>query len=436
MHSPLNPPHAIPHNQNEPFALDPPDENEWEAGPLAIVGGCGHVGLPLALAFAARGRSIDLLDTSAERVALVNAGRMPFHEDDAEPLLAESIQNGRLKATTDAAVLEDASAVIVTIGTPVDEYLDPSVGEFDRSLTWLLERVRPGQLLILRSTVFPGMTDRLARQLEERGRGDVDLAYCPERIVQGKSLVELKQLPQLVAGATPSAARRAAALFRLICPKILYLRPIEAELAKLFCNAYRYINFAIANQFYVMAQHFEADFHKIYQALREDYPRMHALARPGFAAGPCLLKDTMQLGAFNHGSFVLGQAAMMVNEGLPYLVVQDLKRAYPLADMTVGILGMAFKPESDDPRSSLSYKLRKVLLLECKRVLCTDPYVPDTGLTPLAEVLDQADLLLVGTPHACYHDLKCRQPIVDITNTIKKSVGTLPAAVTQPAELA
>jgi UDP-N-acetyl-D-mannosaminuronic acid dehydrogenase len=428
----FNPPHS---NQfHSPFPLDAPDEKEWGAGPLAIVGGCGHVGLPLALAFAERGYSVDLLDTSPERVALVNSGRMPFHEDDADRLLAESIRNGRIKATTDAAVLEDASAVIVTIGTPVDEYLDPSVGEFDRSLMQLLERIRPGQLLVLRSTVFPGMTDRLARQLEQRGRGDVDLAYCPERIVQGKSLIELKQLPQLVAGATAHAAQRAAALFRLICPKVLFLRPIEAELAKLFCNAWRYINFAIANQFYVMAQHFEADFHSIYHALREDYPRMQSLSRPGFAAGPCLLKDTMQLGAFNHGSFVLGQAAMMINEGLPYLVVQDIKRGYPLADMTVGILGMAFKPESDDPRSSLSYKLRKVLLLECKRVLCTDPYVPDTGLTPLAEVLDQADLLIVGTPHACYRDLKCRQPILDITNTIKKTVGVQPSAATKQAE--
>ncbi len=128
----------------------------------------------------------------------------------------------------------------------------------------------------------------------------------------------------------------------------------------------------------------------------------------------------MQLGAFNHGSFVLGQAAMMINEGLPYLIVQDVKRAYPLADMTVGILGMAFKPNSDDPRSSLSYKLRKVLLVECKRVLCTDPYVPDTGLTPLEEVLQLADLLIVGTPHDCYRGLTFRQPVIDVTNTIHR----------------
>jgi UDP-N-acetyl-D-mannosaminuronic acid dehydrogenase len=389
-----------------------------ETGPLAIVGGCGHVGLPLGLAFARKGYQVDLVDTNAEHVALVNSSRMPFHEDDAEALLLESVRSGRLKATTDNTLLEDAAAVIVTIGTPVDEYLDPSVGAFDDAMSSLLSLVRPGQLVVLRSTVFPGMTDRLARQLEQSGRSDIDLAYCPERIVQGQSLSELARLPQLVGGVTPRAGERAAALFRLICPKIIPLRPIEAELAKLFCNAWRYINFAISNQFYVMAEHFEANFYKIYQALREDYPRMASFARPGFAAGPCLLKDTMQLGAFNHGSFVLGQAAMMINEGLPYLLVLDIKRAYPLADMTVGILGMAFKPNSDDPRSSLSYKLRKVLLLECRRVLCTDPYVPDTGLTPLAEVLDQADLLVVGTPHDCYHGLTFRQPVIDITATL------------------
>src|ERR1700693_6221669 len=94
------------------------------SGPLAIVGGCGHVGLPLGLAFARKGYQVDLVDTSPERVAMVNAGRMPFHEDDAEPLLAQLTQAGVIKATTDTTVLEDASAIIVTIGTPVDEYLD------------------------------------------------------------------------------------------------------------------------------------------------------------------------------------------------------------------------------------------------------------------------------------------------------------------------
>src|SRR5579872_281521 len=203
MHRPFNPPHTS-------AALTGDAAHDLQHGPLAIVGGCGHVGLPLGLAFARKGYQVDLLDTSPERVALVNSGRMPFQEDDADALLAEAVRTGRLKATTEPAVLEDAAAVIVTIGTPVDEYLDPSVGEFDRSMNKLLDQVRPGQLLILRSTVFPGMTDRLARQLEQLGRSDVDLAYCPERIVQGKSLSELDQLPQLVGGTTPRAAERAA----------------------------------------------------------------------------------------------------------------------------------------------------------------------------------------------------------------------------------
>jgi UDP-N-acetyl-D-mannosaminuronic acid dehydrogenase len=437
MHPSLNQPHG--EHRASGTKGESPDRasHDLEVSPLAIVGGCGHVGLPLALAFARKGYAVDLLDTSAQRVALVNSGKMPFHEDGADELLAECVVQGRVKATTNPIVLEDASALIVTIGTPVDEYLDPSVGEFDRAMEELLHKVRPGQLLILRSTVFPGMTDRLARRLEQLGRSDVDLAYCPERIVQGQSLQELEQLPQLVAGATPQAAQRAAELFRIVCPKVLFLRPVEAELAKLFCNAYRYINFAIANQFYVMARHFEADFHKIYGALREDYPRMQALARPGFAAGPCLLKDTMQLGAFNHGSFVLGQAAMMINEGLPYLLVQDVKRAYPLAEMTVGILGMAFKPNSDDPRSSLSYKLRKVLLLECKQVMCTDPYVADPELTALSEVLERADLLIVGAPHDCYRGLSFRQPVFDVTSTIKppQMERRFESVVSQPASV-
>lgn len=393
------------------------------SGPLVIVGGCGHVGLPLGLAFAQKGFQVTLIDTSAERIAMVRQGRMPFYEEDAEQLLQQSLAAGMIHVTDDLAKIREAAAIIVTIGTPVDEYLDPSVGEFDRSIQNILAHTRTGQLLVLRSTVFPGTTDRLARQLEQSGTVELDLAYCPERIVQGKSLQELARLPQLVGGTTNRAADRAAALFETICLKSILLKPIEAELAKLFCNAWRYINFAISNQFFVMARHFEADFQRIHQALRDDYPRMQSFARPGLAAGPCLLKDTMQLGAFNHGSFVLGQAAMMINEGLPYLIVQDVKRAYPLGEMTVGILGMAFKPNCDDARSSLSYKLRKVLLMECRKVLCTDPYVNDSELTPLAEVLDTADLLIVATPHDCYRGLSPRQPIIDITGTVAQQTA-------------
>ena len=388
-------------------------------GAVTIVGGCGHVGLPLGMAFAKAGLRVELLDTSRERVDQVNGGVMPFKEDGADELLPELLEAGLLSATTDQEAISRAEAVIVTIGTPVGDFCDPAIGVFDRALDAVLDRMSDGQLLALRSTVFPGVTDRLARRMADRGLGGVDLAFAPERIVQEKSLVELSQLPQIIGGVGHRAALRAAELYALLSPKVIFTTPLEAELAKLFCNAYRYINFAVSNQFYMIAGQHGADFHRVYDAVREDYPRMRGFAKPGFAAGPCLVKDTCQLGAFNHGSFQLGQAALEVNEGMPYQLVLALKQKYDLRKMTVGVLGMAMKVNNDDPRDSLSYKLRKVLMMECKEVLCTDPYVPDHRLTPLAEVIDRCDLLVVATPHDCYKGIDFPQPVIDVTNTIK-----------------
>lgn len=385
---------------------------------IVIVGGCGHVGLPLGMAFAEKGFTVHLLDINTESVKTVMSGVMPFMEEGAEELLPKVLKTGKLKATTDSSILQEVDVVIVTIGTPVDEYLDPSVSSFDTSVHKIVNEMKDGQLLVLRSTLFPGVTDRLGRQMKDMGKDGIDLAYCPERIVQGKSLEELRELPQLIGGLTDQAAKRASELFKNLAPISIFIQPIEAELAKLYANAWRYINFAISNQFWVIAQEFGADFEKIHAGLRQDYPRMKSFARAGFAAGPCLLKDTMQLGAFNHGSFVLGQAAMMINEGLPYMLVQHIKKKHQLSAMTVGLLGMAFKPGSDDNRSSLSYKLRKVLELEAKEVLCSDPYVKCDDLVSQEEVLAKADIIVIGTPHECYKTIAFKQPVVDITSTI------------------
>jgi UDP-N-acetyl-D-mannosaminuronic acid dehydrogenase len=177
-----------------------------------------------------------------------------------------------------------------------------------------------------------------------------------------------------------------------------------------------------------MARHFDADFYRIYQALREDYPRMASFARPGFAAGPCLLKDTMQLGSFNHGSFILGQAAMMVNEGLPRAVVDLVKARRDLSRDTAAILGMAFKGDSDDPRSSLAYKLRKLLCLECERVLCTDPYIEDESFVSLETALNEADVVFVGACHEQYRQLTITKPLADVFDFIENPEQPLLAA--------
>ena len=303
---------------------------------------------------------------------------------------------GRLVASADPAIVATAEHVVVVIGTPVDEHLNPKQIAITKALGGCSEYLRDGQLLVLRSTVFPGVTALVEKMMARLGR-QIEVAFCPERIAEGKAMTELFELPQIVSSRTPAGAKRASALFGRLTSKIVVMSPEEAELAKLFTNVWRYIKFATANQLYMMANEQGLDFDRIRRGLAEDYPRAADMPAAGFAAGPCLFKDTMQLAAFNHNNFPLGHAAMAVNEGLPLYVVHRLEQRFDLASMTVGILGMAFKAGSDDIRSSLSYKLKRILAFKADAVLCTDPYVTvDPGLLPLEEVLARSDLLVVG----------------------------------------
>jgi UDP-N-acetyl-D-mannosaminuronic acid dehydrogenase len=383
---------------------------------VAVVGGCGHVGLPLAVAFASRGLKVAIQDINADAVATVSKGELPFREDGAQPLLQQALAEDRLHVTTDVAVLGDAEVVVVVIGTPVDEHLNPDPRAVKTALRTSLPSFRDGQLMVLRSTVYPGVTHGVEQLFAEAGL-DIDVAFCPERIAEGKAMEELFTLPQIVSGRTDRARTRAAALFKNLTDTVVELEPEEAELAKLFTNTWRYIKFAAANQFYIMANDHGLDFDRIRRALTLDYPRAADMPGAGLAAGPCLFKDTMQLAAFTDNSFQLGHAAMLVNEGLPLYIVSQLERQYDLPSMRVGVLGMAFKGESDDIRSSLSYKLRRILDFRAKEVLCTDPYVTvDPTLVPLETVLAEADILILAAPHRVYRDIETDLPVADVWN--------------------
>ncbi len=250
---------------------------------------------------------------------------------------------------------------------------------------------------------------------------DVPVAFCPERIAEHRAMTELFALPQIVSARTAIGRQRAAELFGPLTQQIVHLEPEEAELAKLFTNTWRYIKFAAANQFYMIANDRGLDFERIRAGLTQDYPRASDMPGAGFAAGPCLFKDTMQLAAFSDNTFSLGHTAMLVNEGLPLYLVSRLEKRFDLANATVGILGMSFKAESDDIRSSLSYKLRRVLKFRAKAVLSTDPYVSeetDDTLLPLDLVLEKADILVIATPHPEYRELETTKPVVDVWNVV------------------
>jgi len=389
---------------------------------VVVIGGCGHVGLPLAIAFASRGARVGIYDVSQSSVEMVNAGRMPFTEPGATEVLQRVVAAGLLEASTDPAIVSSAEHVVVVIGTPVDEHLNPDQAAIPNALGGCTEYLRDGQLLILRSTVYPGVTALVEKMVAGFG-AQIEVAFCPERIAEGKAMTELFELPQIVSARSAAALERAAALFGMLTSKLVPMSPEEAELAKLFTNVWRYVKFATANQLYMMANDRGLDFERIRQGLTAEYPRAADMPAAGFAAGPCLFKDTMQLAAFNYNNFALGHTAMAINEGLPLYVVHRLEQRYDLGSMTVGILGMAFKGGSDDIRSSLSYKLKRILAFKADTVLCADPYVTaDPGLLPLADVLSRSDLLVIAAPHPEYQDLVTDKPVADIWNILKQGV--------------
>ena len=387
---------------------------------ICIIGGCGHVGLPLGMAFAGKGKSVALFDINKKNIESVNKGTMPFAEAGAEELLPKLVKSKKIMATDKVDAIRQSEVLIMVIGTPVDEHLNPKLRDVIDAIKQIEDYLDDGHLLVLRSTLFPGVSEKIHQYLYDNGKS-VDVAFCPERITEGHALTELYDLPQIISGCRPRASLRAAELFSLLTKDIIELSPIEAELAKLYTNTWRYINFAISNQFYMIANDHNLDFYKIHDAMVKDYPRLKAFAKAGFAAGPCLFKDTMQLSAFSTNNFFLGHAAMLVNEGLPDYIVDQLRRSTDLKNKTVGILGMAFKAESDDPRESLSYKLKKRLEIEAKDVLCTDSHMTNANLVPLDKVLEKSDIVIVGAPHKEYADLNLTgKKVVDVWNLYKQ----------------
>jgi UDP-N-acetyl-D-mannosaminuronic acid dehydrogenase len=378
-----------------------------------VVGGGGHVGLPLSIVLANSGIETYAFDISEDVVNMINSGQMPFQEDDAEINLARALELQKLKATTNPECITKSHYIIVVIGTPVDEHLSPNPNSVVSAILELERYLHEGQVILLRSTVFPGVTRKVFEEMRIRFP-KIRVAYCPERIIEGQALKEIKTLPQIIGAYDNESFEAAKVLFDQIGVESIHVTPEEAELAKLFTNVWRYIKFASANQFWMMANDLGVDYEEVRRAIAYKYPRAADLPSAGFAAGPCLFKDTMQLSALVQQNFPLGHSAMMINEGTPGYLVRRIKEKYDLRNLTVGILGMAFKGNVDDTRSSLAYKLRKLLMFEAKDVLISDPFTKDVRNTPIEKVLEESDLLIIGAPHTQYKAMKIKKPVIDI----------------------
>lgn len=386
---------------------------------VCVVGGAGHAGVALVLVLAGNGLKTLVLDVNKAALETMAAGRLPFFEQGGEPVLKKALAGGRLEFSSDAKDVARATFVVVTIGTPIDEFHNPEVSRLTHCLDELMPHLRDDQTIILRSTVAPGTTTYIDNYLRRKGK-KTRLAFCPERVVQGKGVKEIPALPQLISGTSPEAIAEAKTLFAKIAPEVVEMSPLEGEFAKLICNAFRYIEFAATNQLYMMVERAGLDYCELLSKMKRGYPRMENIPGPGFAAGPCLMKDTMQLFAFQKHDFILGQVAMTINEGLPNFIVERLAEQFDLGKTRVGILGMAFKAESDDIRESLSYKLGKLLRFHGAKVSYSDEYAKDPTFVDKETLIEECDIVIVGVPHNAYRSLQVPEEkhVVDLWSAL------------------
>lgn len=366
--------------------------------------GVGRVGLPLALVLADKDFQVTGIDVDPYKINLLKHKIMPFLEEDAQPLLTKhSGKNFQVfsQEHIDRIVSENA-IIIFTLGTPIDDTYSPNFSDIEKLIRRISPVIKPGHTIILRSTVSPGATEQLARQLEEQTKlvlgKSLFLAYCPERIAEGKSVAELKQIPQIVGTLEAASAKKAAEVFGKIAPKILFTKPRAAELAKLFCNMYRYIDFAIGNEFMMISESYGVDIYEVLNLVNKDYKRGN-LKSPGFTAGPCLVKDGFFL--IDKSPYMeLVTAAWRLNENIPgYLLSRVKAEIKDLHKKKVAILGLAFKKNIDDTRYSLSPKLQRYFLAEGAKVSVHDPLIDSE---PLEDALKGAEILIMGINHDAF----------------------------------
>jgi UDP-N-acetyl-D-mannosaminuronic acid dehydrogenase len=379
---------------------------------VAVIGAAGHVGLGLTLSIADAGHQVFGIDINEVALETIRNGHIPFIEEDAEKVLERVQRAGRLTLTSNLAVVAGCRVIVVILGTPIDENLNPVVAPLHNLFRALCPHLRKGQLIVLRSTVSPGTTDSVRSELHRETNGrlgeEVSLVYAPERVVQGKSLVEIRSLPQIVGAYDRMTFRLAEEFFSTFVEnRCLMLTPCEAELAKLMCNMARYTAFATANEFYLIADQYQANIHRILDACSYEYPRF-TLPTPGAnVSGPCLFKDGFFLAqGFPFPELIL--TAFKINESMPVHIFRRIQ-ANPTI-RKVGVLGLTFKAGNDDTRYSLSFKLKKLLEARSYDLALVDPYVP--GHTDFS-CLHGCDAVVLMTPHREFADLNALSEIVD-----------------------
>ncbi len=381
---------------------------------VVVIGGCGRLGLRLSLISANKGHNVTSIDIDEERINEIKHGSLPFVEAGAEVYLEQALKNKTLKLTLEYDIVSQADIVIITIGTPVDSNLNPSLEPVAGAIFDISGYLKRNQLIIFRNTLSPAILKRIKTLIEDKtgftvGK-DIYLAFVPELTNENGNIHDISNNPQPIGAFEKESFKAAEKFFKTITKgKISWLTPEEVLLAKLMKNMTSYIQAAWANEQYLIAESFGANIHKILDAASESREQISEVRNPNpNNGGPGMHKEGWFLvdrTPFNE----LITNAFKINESMPSYIIKKLQN-YKVNKVT--ILGMTNKANLDDARSSLSYKLRKALFYQDYNVACYDPYLPEYSDS---SAMQNSDVVILMTPHKEFSNL------ANVLKLVKKS---------------
>jgi UDP-N-acetyl-D-glucosamine dehydrogenase len=420
------------------------DRLERRTGRVAVVGQ-GYVGLPLAVEFARSGFHVTGLDTDPDRVAALGRGESYIPDVPTEDLRGV-IDAGRFAASADVAGLAEQDAIVLCVPTPLRKSKDPDVSHVVASAREVARFLRPGQLIVLESTTYPGTTEEvLLPMFEEQGLKvgkDFYLAFSPERIDPGNPTFRVKDIPKLVGGITPTCTRMAALLYRQIVERVYELSsPTVAELSKLYENTFRSVNIALANELAMICHHLDVSVWEVIEAAAtKPFGFMPFWPGPGIG-GHCIPIDPFYLSwkaRLNGYEAKFIGLADEINRAMPRFVLELLAgalndRSKPVKGSRVLVLGVAYKRGVGDVRESPAVEIIEELFRKGAQVQYADPFVPTLTVggrtleaaTISVELLRWSDAALILTDHRefDYRALVAEAPLVVDTRNATRGLA-------------
>lgn len=375
--------------------------------------GLGYIGLPTAAILAQRGFQVHGVDIRPDVVETINRGEIHIHEPGLRELVSDAVSSGKLSATCKPV---EADVYFICVPTPIRENKSPDLSFVEAAADAIRPFVRPGNTIILESTSPPRTTqDIVVRRAVPDGLDigrDVFVAYCPERVIPGRILIEAIENDRIVGGITAECTSRVKQFYEsFVTGGVLPTNAVTAEITKLIENAYRDVNIAFANELSMLAEQLEADPYEVID-LANRHPRVNILTPGPGVGGHCISVDPWFLVHAAEARTPLIRTAREVNDAKPHFVVQQIHElTCQLDSPVIGCLGLTYKPDVDDVRESPSIPIiRQLQHVHPNRVLVCDPYVtpdqfPDMTMAPLDEIIHQSDALVLLTDHQVFAEI-------------------------------